>query len=338
MGGRVLRFCLIAAAAAGLLGAVPATARVAPFSAEQKLLFDRQQALENAVRARFDDGTFNQLRDMYASVIVATDVHGRPGPPRVLFKNEFGWHELLTRGFRANSGRKLPRALALELDRLMVGGDLWAEKPYATQAPCARPRRFVLRYGGNELFGRQCAALGLAGRVAEAAVALRVPAGRGRTTAPPPGPNDARASLGRQEDQTGQVSNRVREMVYAWDRRSLAGAVDPYAEDAIVQFADGRVLRGRAALVQWLRPQQDWSVLGIATQGRIKGIQYHRGSIKAPVGKRITELREIRWLEDGRPMRRTYSATWQDDHGLWQIVHERVSADKPVTDERIAWP
>jgi hypothetical protein len=127
-------------------------------------------------------------------------------------------------------------------------------------------------------------------------------------------------------------------MIYAWERRNLAGAVDPYAENAIIQFADGRVLRGRRALVDWLRPQQDWAVPGLATQGRIKGVQFQRGTIKAPVGNTITEFREIRWEQKGRPMRRTYSATWRNNGGLWEIVYERVSADKPVTGDRQIWP
>jgi hypothetical protein len=77
---------------------------------------------------------------------------------------------------------------------------------------------------------------------------------------------------------------------------------------------------------------------GLATQGRIRGVQYQRGLVKAPVGNTIIEMREIRWQENGRPMRRTYSATWQNNGGLWEIVHERVSADKPVGDGRIIWP
>ena len=328
-----MRRQFLLAAVFAVLTVTPAAARVAPITAEQQLMLDRQNALEDAVRARFGDGTFNQLRDMHASVIVAEERRGRPTVPRVLFKNEYGWHEL-----RAGGRRKLPRHLAHELDRLLVDGNLFAETPYTRDARCPTPRVFVLRYASNPLYGRQCAAAGLSGRAAQVAATLRVPPGRGKTIAPPPGPNDARTSLGRSEDMTGAVSNRAREMVYAWERRSLAGAVDPYAENVVVQFADGRVLRGRNALVEWMRREQDWSVPGLATQGRTKGIQYQRGAIKAPVGNSIIEMREIRWQENGRPMRRTYSATWVNTGGLWQIVHERVSEDKRVNDERIAWP
>jgi hypothetical protein len=220
----------------------------------------------------------------------------------------------------------------------MLDGDLWAEPAYVKNARCVGPDVFLLRYGGNQMFGRQCAPAGLSGHIAQVAEQLRVPLRKATTTAPAPGPNEGHASLGPMEDMTAQVSGRVREMIYSWDRRSLAGAVDPYADNAIVQFENGRVLRGRQALVQWMRSQQDWSVPGLATQGRIKGVQFQRGTIKAPVGNIITEFREIRWQENGRPLRRTYSATWRNNDGLWEIVHERVSADKPVDSDRQIWP
>ena len=253
MGQVVIRRFLVAAALAAVLLAAPGAARVAPITPEQKLMIDRQDALENAVRDRFSDGTFNQLRDMYGSVIVAEERAGRPTAPRVLFKDEYGWHELRERG-----RRKLPRSIARELDRLFVaGGQIWNEVPYTKDAHCAAPQVFVLRYAGNQLYGGQCSPAGLSGRVARVAATLRVPSGKATTIAPP---RDPRESLGPAEDMAGQVSNRAREMIYAWDRRSLAGAVDPYAENVIVQFEDGRVLRGRAALIAWMRPQQDWSV------------------------------------------------------------------------------
>ena len=320
------QFLLFAALAA--LSITPAAARVAPLTPEQKLMLDRQSALENAMRARFSDGAFNQLRDRHGSIIVGEAGRGAASPPRVLFKDENGWQEL-----RRSGRAKLPRRLAHELDRLLVDGRLWNETPYVKDARCAAPTVFVLRYSGNEKFGRQCVPAGLSGRAALVAKTLRIPPGRGTTTAPPDG-----SSIGPAEDMSAQVSARVREMIYAWDRRNLAGAVDPYAENAIIQFEDGRVLRGRRALVDWLRPQQDWAVPGLATQGRIKGVQFQRGTIKAPVGNTITEFREIRWEQNGRPMRRTYSATWRNSGGLWEIAHERVSADKAVTGDRQIWP
>jgi ketosteroid isomerase-like protein len=320
-------------AAALLVGAATASASVAPLTPDQKLAMDRKNALEDAFRARFDDRRFNQVRDMYARVIVADKRGGRPALPRVLFKDEEGWHELVERGHRP-----LPSRVAHELDRLMVQGEIWAEPTYEKTARCAAPQVFIVEYGDNEKYGHQCGHPGLIGRVTEVAARLAVPAGRGVTTAPPPGSGDARYGLGPAELISAHISGRVRDMIYAWDRRSLAGAVDPYAEDVIVEFADGKVLRGRAALAAWMRPQQDWSTPGVATQGTIKGVQFQRGTIKAPVGNIVTELREIRWQENGRALRRTYSANWRNNDGLWQIVHERVSADKPVTDERLVWP
>ena len=319
---------LAALAAAACFAPSQAAARVAPLTEEQKLMLERRNALENAFRDRFSDGTFNIVRDLHGSIIVAEERQGRPSRPRALVKNEHGWFEL-----RDSGHRKLPRRIAHELDRLMVNGRLWAETPYSQHVPCADPQLFVLRYAGNEQFGRQCAPSGLSGRVAEVASTFRIPTDEGSSTAPPD-PD----SIGPLEDLTGHVGNRAREMVYAWERRSLAGAVDPYAEDVIVEFADGQVLRGRDALVEWMRPQQDWSTPGLATPGVTKGIQWHRAVVKAPEADgSIIEMREIRWVENGRPLRRTYSARWRNNDGVWQIVHERVSADKPVTDARIAW-
>ncbi len=321
------------AALALLSGAVPLAATVAPLTPDQKIELDRRNALEDAMRARFSDGLFNQVRDMYARVIVARERGGRPGKPRVLFKDEGGWHELVERG-----RRPVARPVAHELDRLLVQGELWAERAYVKTAPCAAPQVFLIEYGDNEKYGRQCGAPGLMGRAARVAATLSVPAGKAVSTAPPPKAGDASYGLGEPELLSAHIGGRVRDMIYAWDRRTLAGAVDPYAEDVIVQFADGRVLRGRAALGAWMRPQQDWAVPGLATQGRIKGVQFQRGTIKAPVNGVVTEMREIRWVENGLPLRRTYSASWRNNDGLWQIVHERVSADKPVTDERLVWP
>ena len=319
---------IAALAAASALVASQGSARVAPITPEQKLMMDRQQALENAFRDRFSDGLFNIFRDYHGSIIVAEERVGRPARPRALAKDEHGWFELHESGRRS-----LAPQIANELDRLMLSGRLWAEEPYVKDAPCAKPQLFVLRYAGNQKFGRQCTPAGLTGRLAEVASTFRIPAGTGTTTAPPD-PD----SIGPVEDITGQVGNRSREMIYAWERRSLAAAVDPYSDNVIVQFADGRVLRGRQALIDWMRPQQDWSVPGLATQGVTKGLQWYRAQINAPEEDgSIIEMREVRWVENGRPLRRTYSARWRNTGGVWRIVYERVSEDKPVTDERIRW-
>jgi hypothetical protein len=39
---------------------------------------------------------------------------------------------------------------------------------------------------------------------------------------------------------------------------------------------------------------------------------------------------EVRWTQDGKPVRQTFSTAWRNNGGLWQIVHERVSVVKPV--------
>lgn len=307
----------------------PAQADIPPLTPEGKLVMEKKEALENAVRARFSDATFNHVRDLYGSIVVAEEVRGSPSPPRVLIKDETGWHELRGRG-----RRELPRRIAHELDRLMITEALWREDPYSHEAACLQPRLFMLRHAGKEQFGRQCGVSGLAGRAAEVAATFRIPPGPARTTASPP---DSRLSIGPQEDLASHIGALANEMVWAWERRSLAGAVEPYAADVIVEFADGRVLRGRTALVEWLRRQQDWSAPGRAVQGSARGFQYHRGVIKPAEKGIVTEMREMRWVENGRPLRRTYSANWRNNDGLWQIVYERVSADKAVTGERHVW-
>lgn len=315
----------------GLIGltaiAASASADVAPLTAEGKVMVARQQALENAMRAAFDDATFNRVRDMHGSVIVAEEVRGKPSKPRVLVKDEHGWSEL-----RRGGERPVPAAIAHELDRLLIDEAIASENPYVHAAPCAQPRLFILRHAGREQFGRQCTPAGIAGRAAEVAATGRIPPGRGMTTAPPTPAGQPRPGGGPGEDLARHIHHRASEMVWAWQRGSLAGAVEPYAQDVIVELPGGRVLRGRPALVEWMRGQQDWS-----TRGRGKRVEYHRGSIKPPEGDILFEMREIRWEEAGRPLRRTYSATWQNRDGLWQIAHERVSADKPVTGERQVW-
>ena len=323
-----MRKLLAAGVAALILSTVPvaAAARVAPMTPEQQLMLDRKNALENAVRDRFTDGQFNRIRDMYGIIVLGEERGGRAGLERVLVKDEHGWFEL-----RGTGRSRVPPRIAHELNRLLIDADLFAETAYTKDLRCARPQLFVLRHAGNEQFGRQCGTSGLSGKVAHIGRTFRIPSGREVTTAPLPAVHDARYGIGPQEAKTGHVANRAREMIYAWERWSLAGAVDPYADNAIVEFADGRVLRGRPAIVEWTRRQQDWKVPGLAFEGKTRGYQYQRGTVMAPVGDTITEMREVRWQENGRPMRRTYSAMWRLNAGLWQIVHERVSEDKPVT-------
>lgn len=288
---------------------------------------ERMQALEDAARQRFGDPTTSLFREAYGNVIVADEINGRPANPKNLIKDEYGWHEL-----RGGKRVSVPHRVAHELNRLLISEALFSEDPYLHQARCNRPRLFILRHAGREQFGRQCEATGLAGRAALVAATYRLPTGQGVTTAAPPPPDNPRPGAGPGEDLMRHIHHRASDMVWAWERRSLAAAVDPYAEHVVVEMP-GRILRGRAALVEWLRPQQDWATRGIGRK-----VDYHRGSLKPPEGDFITEMREIRWEEHGRPLRRTYSATWKNNDGLWQIVHERMSEDKPVIEgERHIW-
>jgi hypothetical protein len=325
--GALGKFLSITASLAVLATASVAIATVPPLTPEGRVRMERMQALEDAARNQFGDPTTSFFREAYGNVIVADEVDGRPAAPKILIKDEFGWHEL-----RGAKRLPLPDRAAHELNRLLISEALPSEDPYLHKAPCERPRVFILRHAGRESYGRQCQPFGLAGRAALVAATYRVPAGRGETTASPPPPQNPRPGSGAGEDLMRHIHHRASDMVWAWERRSLAGAVDPYAEHVVVEMP-GRVLRGRAALVEWLRPQQDWATRGIG-----KKVDYHRGSLKPPEKDVIFEMREIRWEEHGRPMRRTYSATWKNDGGLWQIVHEKVSEDKPVVEgERHIW-
>ena len=292
---------------------------------------DRRAALEELVRKHFGRVTLERVRDMFGSVIIADEVQGRPTNLRVLIKDEYGWHELQ----RGRLGR-VPERVAHELNRLLIDEALGTENPYVHEAGCAQPRLFVLEHAEREQFGRQCAPAGISGRISEIAATFRIPRSPETTTAAAPA-DGSRPGTRPGENFGRYISHRAQAMVYAWQRRSLAGAVDAYAQDAIVELADGRVLKGRKAIVEWIRPQQDWATPGVFNGGMGKQVRYHRGLLKPAQGKFLQEAREIRWEENGRPLRRTYSATWRNNAGLWEIVHEKVSADKPATDERQSW-
>ena len=318
------------AAAVALLVPTATLARVAPLTREQQIKVERQNALENAMRRRFSDSVFNHVRDMYASIIVAEERRGVPLPPRVLVKDEYGWHELLPTG-----QRKLPKSVSHELSTLLLDGDLWREEPYFAGQPCRGSTLvFVLRHSGQgDRYGRQpCTTSGLAGRAAEVAATLRLPAKLAVTTAPPermegpPGLPEAEYRAGR------HMYGRLSEMVWSWERRSFVGFVDPFADNAIVELP-GRTLRGRQAVLEWARSLQDWS-----TGPGWNRMLLHRSEWPRPQNNHAVGRWEVRWGEDeGRPMRRTYSATWVNSRGLWQIAHMRVSEDKPVTNERQVW-
>jgi hypothetical protein len=316
--------------AAACLSPATVSARVAPMTPEQQVRMDRQVALENAMRARFSDATFNQVRDMHASIIVAEEQRGVPTLPRVLVKDEHGWHELARDGRRA-----LPQRISHELDRLMLDGDLWREEPYVAGQPCRGPTRvFLLRQlHHGDRYGRQpCGAAGLAGGVAEVAATLRIPQRVAATTAPPEATDAPPGVSAAEYKASRQMHALLEHSVWSWERRSLAGFVDPYAENVLVELP-GRTLRGRAEVIAWAKGLRDWS-----PGGGFPRMTLHRAEWPRPQQDYAFGRWEVRWGEgQGRPMRRTYSATWRNNGGLWQIVHMKVSADKPVTDQRIAW-
>jgi hypothetical protein len=93
-----------------------------------------------------------------------------------------------------------------------------------------------MMHAGKDQFGRLgCGPAGLAARVAQTAEALRVLPGKPHTTAAP---------LQRRSDPPGaspayfeassQISAQLFEMVAAWERKTLAGFVEPYAPDVIL--------------------------------------------------------------------------------------------------------
>lgn len=324
----------LAVALAVLAAPVAGEARVAQPTPEQQVMIDRQNALENAVRELFSDATFNSVRSGYGSIIVADERRGAPTAPRVLVKDENGWNELVPGG----KTRRLDARISRELDRYMLDGDLWRENPYVAGQPCPGPTRvFVLRHWNQgERYGRQpCASEGLAGRVAEIAATLRVPARPAVTTAAreptdlPPGVPEAEYRAGR------QMHALLEHSVWAWERRSLAGFVDPFADNVIVEMP-GLTLRGRPALIAWARKQQRWMTDGTYAPGT--RMTLHRSEWPRPQKDHAIARWEVRWGEEqGRPMRRTYSATWRNDGGLWRIAHMKVSEDKPVTGQRQVW-
>lgn len=322
------------AAIAACAFAVPASARVAPPTPEQIVIMDKRQAFESHARTAFaDHGLIEKLRDWrqtWGAILVGRE--GSAAAPRLLIKDEYGWYEM-----KPGRTQRLPPRLGLELDRMLNGEDLWQEDAYDFDARCdAKPRLFVIMHAGRDTFGRLgCGPEGLAERVVRTAEALRVLPGEARTTAPlrserphPPGtpPEYFEAS--------NQTSAQLFEMVAAWERKTLAGFVAPYAEDVIVERPDG-VLRGRKAVVDWARYLQDWDS-PYAEQDRKLRMQQIVSKAQDADDVFYT-MHELRWEEAGKPVRQTFSTMWRNHDGLWLIAHEKVSEVKPVTSERATW-
>lgn len=329
-----MRKIVAIAALAALAATAPATGTVVPPTPEQIIMMKKREAFETHARTAFGDhGLIEKLRDWrrnWGFILVGRE--GSGAAPRLLVKDEYGWYEM-----RPGQTRRLPSDLGLELNRLLHRAELWDEEAYNFHARCeGTPRLFVVAHAGHDKFGRLgCGPKGLAARVARTAESLRELPGEARSTAPkreerphPPGapPHYFEAS--------NQASGQLFEMMAAWERKTLAGFVEPYAEDAIVERPEG-VLRGRKAVVDWARYLQDWDAP--YTEGD-KRLRVERIVSKAQEAKDVFyTTHELRWEEAGKPVRQTFSTMWRNHDGLWLIAHEKVSEVKPVTGERIAW-
>ncbi len=333
-GGRVHKRFAAGAIASALLAAAPVGATVSPPTPEQIVIMDKREAFEAQARAAFSDhGLIEKLRDWrkhWGFILVGQE--GSTASPRLLIKDEYGWYEI-----RPGETKRLPLALGHELNRLLLKSELWNEEPYNFHARCAgTPRLFVVAHAGRDVFGRLgCGPEGLAARAARVAESLRVLPGEPQTTAQarndPPHPPGAPPGY---FEASGQVSGQLFEMIAAWERKTFAGFVEPYAEDVVIEGLEG-VLRGRKAVVEWARNLQDWNA-PYGEGGR--KLTLHQIVTKAQEPKGVFySTHELRWEEGGKPVRQTFSTMWRNNRGLWQIAHERVSEVKPVTGERIAW-
>jgi ketosteroid isomerase-like protein len=307
--------------------AFPAAATVAPPTPEQRAMMAKRDWLENAAREQVGNEVVERARDWrrsWGAILVGDERAG--APPRLLIKDEYGWYEIA-----AGRTQRLPLPVGHELNRLLMQEALWLERPYDKARPCRRAARlFILRHAGQEQFGRQlCRPAGLAGRAAEVAATLRVPKAPAVSTAPLPTEPPPTGLPPGQYQLTQHIFRRLSDMAAAWERKILPGFVDNYAEDVIVERPEG-VLRGRKAVVDWARYLQDWSgPLDFRSPRTL-----HHASMPPVQGDAFYETHELRWEEEGRPLRQTFSALWRNNGGLWQIVHEKVGPVKPATERQ----
>ena len=329
---RKLHSIWVALAVLGLT--LPAAATVVPPTPEQIIMMGKREALENRARAAFgDNGLIEKLREWrknWGFILV-----GEEGPrrvPRLLIKDEYGWYEM-----QAGKTQRLPVELGLELNRLLHDGDLWSEDAYNFHAKCeGRQRSFVIMHAGQDKFGRLgCGPEGIAARVARTAEALRVLPGEARTTAParqepadPPGASPSYFEASR------QTSGQLFEMAAAWERKTLAGFVEPYAPDVVMEGPFG-TYRGRKTVVDWARSLQDWNAPYAESDRRVRVERIVSKNQEARDVFYTTH--ELRWEEGGKPVRQTFSTMWRNHDGHWLIAHEKMSEVKPVTDERVPW-
>jgi hypothetical protein len=334
LGASLVRNVASVCAALAALGlTLPAAATVAPPTPEQLIVMKEREAFENRARAAFGDvGLIERLRDWRKTWGFILVEEGPRRAPRLLIKDEYGWYEM-----RAGETRRLSVDLGLELNRLLHRTDLWAEDAYNFHSRCAgTPRLFVIMHAGQDKFGRVgCGREGLTARVARTAEGLRALAGEARTTAPPrhepPHPPGASADYFNASNKT---SAQLFEMAAAWERKTLAGFVEPYAPDVILEGPFG-TYRGRKMVVDWARHLQDWDAPYTEGDRRLRVERVVSKNQEAEDVFYTTH--ELRWEEDGKPVRQTFSTMWRNHGGLWLIAHEKMSNVKPVTQERIPW-
>lgn len=307
-----------------------AFADVAPLTPEGRIIMQKREAFERHVRTSFGDiGLIEKLRDWrknWGFVIVGQE--GARRPPRVLVKDEYGWFEMAP-----GQTRRLPLALGHELNRLLTSSAIWSEDAYKFRARCREtPRLFIVAHAGHDQFGRLgCGTEGLAAGVARIAETLHVPqrgpSGLLPAVERPPVPG---VPINQQRNNN-DIFERLSEMTASWERRTLAGYVDSYAEDVVVDRSEG-LLKGRRAVVDWAKHEQNWNEAYPAHPSR--RLLHQMTMMAQPSNETLYTTHELRWEEEGRLKRQTFSTMWRNNKGLWQIAYERVSPVKPVTDGR----
>jgi ketosteroid isomerase-like protein len=327
MVGGKMRNTLISWAMMLALAGTAASASVAPLTPEGKVMVAKRNALEAQARSGFaDQGLLEKMHDWrktWGYILVGKE--GAREAPRLIVKDEFGWYEM-----RPGATRRLPVTVNHALNRLLTSAAVWTEQPFNWGAHCrGTPRLFVIKHAGKEQFGRLgCGREGLASQAARIAETLDAPAPAAAilpSRIDPPVPGLART----QHLNTSDIFERLTEMNYAWDRKTLAGFVEPYAEDAVVERPEA-TLRGRREVVEWARRMQDWDGPYSVEGSRRMHVMNMPNQVSETV--RYT-THELRWTQDGQPVRQTFSTAWRNNAGLWQIVHERISPVKPVTEQ-----
>jgi hypothetical protein len=325
----MLRTFIIAgalAAAAILPSAASATVVVSDESRAHVHVMDQ---LEQGLRARFGPSPVDAARDAYgfiwvgrstASPLPAGDRGERPHPapparqPMLLMKDVTGWY-----GWHTGRKAKLARPVAQELDAILTGEAVWAERTSLLGACRGSARILYARHAGRDLVRRECGSTGLAARLAEIAATGRA---SGKPL-PQARADDRKSAFGVDRRLFRHIFDRSDLMAASWERGDLAGYLEPYAEDVVV-VRPGRTIRGREALIAAARREREWR------PGAAPAIRLHSTSLSPQVGDTIRLTREYRLQKDGREMKRIVISHWQNRGGLWQILREEVGADTPA--------